>query len=188
MYLETSLTIKVYFISSAWLCQQRSWYRRIGPSSVVHPCHRLSLNLLHGFLSNFGCCFPWATLQPHGFFFFFFFFEVLEKRYFPILALLAWLCHQSSWNRNSSVRPSYVSQLSLNLMHGFHSNFICGFSRTIRRGNVYFVNFFFLIFFLRFLIFSSAWLCRQRSWYGVFAHRPSVRPSVVRPCRNYLWT
>ncbi len=39
----------------------------------------------------------------------------------------AWLCQQSSWNRNLSVvRPS-VSQLSLDLMHGFLSIFGCCF-------------------------------------------------------------
>ena len=29
-------------------------------SFVVRLWHRLSLNLLHGFLSNFSCCFPYA--------------------------------------------------------------------------------------------------------------------------------
>ena len=33
----------------------------ICPSSAVRPSvSQLSLNLMHGFLSNFGCCFPWA--------------------------------------------------------------------------------------------------------------------------------
>ncbi len=51
--------------SSYWLCQQRSWNWN---SSVVccpsvRPWHRLSPNLLHGFLSNFNyCCFPWAIM------------------------------------------------------------------------------------------------------------------------------
>ncbi len=47
----------------------------------------------------------------------------------------AWLCQQSSWNRNSSVvRPSVRPsvrlwhRLSLKLFHGFLSNFSCGFS------------------------------------------------------------
>ncbi len=45
----------------------------------------------------------------------------------------AWLCQQSSWNHNLSVvRPS-VSQLSLNLTHGFLSNFSCGFPCAIRK-------------------------------------------------------
>ncbi len=48
----------------------------------------------------------------------------------------AWLCQQSSWNRNSSVvrrpsvvRPSVVRlwhRLSLKLLHGLLSNFSCG--------------------------------------------------------------
>ncbi len=33
-------------------------------------------------------------------------------------------------------------------------------------------------------IFSSAWVCQQSSWYWTFVRRPSVR----RPCRNFLWT
>ncbi len=56
--------------SSAWLRQQSSWNRN---SPVVRPSavrlwHRLSLNLLHGFLSNFGSCFPWA-ICPDVFYF-----------------------------------------------------------------------------------------------------------------------
>ena len=44
----------------------------------------------------------------------------------------AWLCQQSSWNRNSSVvRPS-VTQLSLNLMRLFLYNFGCCFPWAIR--------------------------------------------------------
>ncbi len=49
--------------SSAWLCQQSSWNRNssvVRASSVVRLWHRLSLKLLHGFLSNFSCGFPWA--------------------------------------------------------------------------------------------------------------------------------
>ncbi len=45
----------------------------------------------------------------------------------------------------SSVRPSSVSQLSLNVMHGFLSNFICSFSWTIRRG-IFFVFIYFIFF------------------------------------------
>ena len=48
--------------SSAWLCHQSSWNRNLPvvrrPS--VRLRHRLSPKLLHGFLSNFGCDFPWA--------------------------------------------------------------------------------------------------------------------------------
>ncbi len=36
------------------------------PASVVRLCHRLSLVLLHGFLSSNSCCFPWA-IYPGGF-------------------------------------------------------------------------------------------------------------------------
>ncbi len=38
------------------------------PSSV-RLWLRLSLNLLHGFLSNIGCCFPWAICWGHFFIF-----------------------------------------------------------------------------------------------------------------------
>ncbi len=44
--------------SSAWLDQQSSWTRN--PSVVCRPWDRLSLKLLHGYLSNFSCCFPCA--------------------------------------------------------------------------------------------------------------------------------
>ena len=59
---------------------------KIHPSSVradgrtsIRPWHQLSKNLLHGFLSHFGSCFPWA-ICPHVFWikkkmFFGFFFE-----------------------------------------------------------------------------------------------------------------
>ncbi len=40
--------------------------------SVVRLWHRLSLKLLHGFLSNLSCGFPWA-IWLEGFFFFFWF-------------------------------------------------------------------------------------------------------------------
>ncbi len=46
----------------------------------------------------------------------------------------AWLCQQSSWNRNLSViRPSIRlwHRLSPNFMHGFLSNFSCGFPWAI---------------------------------------------------------
>ncbi len=58
----------------------------IRPSSVVRPSpvvrrpssvrlwHRLSLKLLHGFLSNFGCGFPWA-ICPDVFWFFYAYFS-----------------------------------------------------------------------------------------------------------------
>ncbi len=55
-----------YIFSSAWLCQQSSWNRN---SSIVRLWHRLSLKLLHGFLSNFSCGFPWA-ICPDGLFVF----------------------------------------------------------------------------------------------------------------------
>ncbi len=52
---------------------------------------------------------------------------IFQKHFFSS----AWLCQQSSWNRNLSVvRPS-VSQLSLNFMHRFLSNFSCGFPWAI---------------------------------------------------------
>ncbi len=62
--------------SSAWLCQQSSWNRN---SSVVRPSairlwHRLSLKILHGFLSNVSCYFPWA-ISPEVFWTLEFFYE-----------------------------------------------------------------------------------------------------------------
>ncbi len=42
---------------------------------------QLSLNLMHGFLSNFGCCLPWAIRSD--------FFSIFEKEiYFGFLALV----------------------------------------------------------------------------------------------------
>ncbi len=38
------------------------------------------------------------------------------------------------------VRHPSVSQLPLNLLHGFLSNFMCGFSWTIRRANFLFLK------------------------------------------------
>ncbi len=67
----------------------------------------------------------------------------------------AWLCQQSSWNRNSYVvrRMSYVvrpwHRLSLKLLHGLLSNFNCGFPWAIC-PDVFF-NFFFLFFRIFFL-------------------------------------
>ncbi len=65
----------------------------MGLLSVVRLWHRLSLKLLHGFLSNFSCGFPWAI--------------------FPEVFSSARLCQQSSWNQNSSsVRPSSVCAIN----------------------------------------------------------------------------
>ncbi len=52
----------------------------------------------------------------------------------------AWLCQQSSWNRNSSVvRPSVRlwHRLSLKLLYGFLSNFSCGFPWAISPDAVF---------------------------------------------------
>ena len=57
----------------------------ICPSSVVSPSvTQLSLNLMGGFLSNFGCCFPWA-IRPKKFWnfeknFFYFFTNIFRFR------------------------------------------------------------------------------------------------------------
>ena len=60
------------FVSSAWLCQQRSWNRNL---SVVRPSvWQLSLNLMHGFLSNFSFGFPCAIRSDMFEFFKTFFF------------------------------------------------------------------------------------------------------------------
>ncbi len=61
-------------------------------------------------------------------------------------AFLALLDYVSRAHEIKICPPSSVSQLSLNLMHGFLSNFICGFSWTIRTTNFFF---FFLIFFYK---------------------------------------
>ncbi len=65
--------------SSAWLWQQSSWNRNL---SVVRPSSvsQLSLNLMHGFLSYFGCCFPWAIRQG-----IFLRFEIFFKNFLWIL-------------------------------------------------------------------------------------------------------
>ncbi len=111
---EHSPSISKRLVSSAWLCQQSSWYGSfsvVGRPSVVRPC----LNLMT--LSNFGSCFAWAIRSD------FFFFWIFEKKKafsnFTGFFSSAWLCQQSSWNRNLSVvcRPSHVrpsvSQLSI---------------------------------------------------------------------------
>ncbi len=72
--------------------------------------HRLSLKLLHGFLSNFSCGFPWA-IGPYVFFFFFFFFIFEKKKsfgcfykYFP----LTWDPKGAKFSKRYI--PSYKSQ------------------------------------------------------------------------------
>ncbi len=70
-----NLNIFRVIFSSAWLCQQSSLNRN---SSIVRRpsvrlWHRLSLKLLHGFLSNFSCGFPWAICP-----------DVLKKKCFLI--------------------------------------------------------------------------------------------------------
>ncbi len=68
--------------SSAWLCQQSSWNRNSfgvrRPS--VRLWHRLPLNLLHGFLSNFSSGFPWAICPD----------EIFRNFYEYITFLLTW--------------------------------------------------------------------------------------------------
>ena len=59
----------------------RAHKTEISPSSVVRPSvAQLSLNLMHGFLSNFGCWFCWAICSGvfaifENFFFFWIFYE-----------------------------------------------------------------------------------------------------------------
>ncbi len=64
--------------SSAWLCQQSSWNRNLSvvcrPSVVRPSVSQLSLNSLHGFLSNFSCGFPWAIRSD--------FFWIFQKKFF----------------------------------------------------------------------------------------------------------
>ena len=49
---------KWLLFSSAWPCQRTSWNQNL--SVICLSVSQLSLNLMHGLLSNFGCCFPWA--------------------------------------------------------------------------------------------------------------------------------
>ena len=56
-----------------------------------------------------------------------------------------------------SIRPSSVSQLSLNLRHGFLSNFGCCFPWAIRRGNFFIYWKFFFWFFYEYFSFSLTW-------------------------------
>ena len=175
----------------------------------IHPSSmsQLSLNLMHGFLANFGCCFPWTLCRGIFFvlwkFFFYFFCKYFlflltwdvpyGSQNFKTLLLLqiAAGCFQSfpeffsqwssqnnvwnfwnfkSWSFNdflalldyvsrvheieicpSSVHPSVrrpsVSQLSLNLMHRFLSNFSCGFSWTIHITNFFILKIWFFFYF-----------------------------------------
>ncbi len=70
--------------------------------SIVCPAVcgiRLSLKLLHGFLSNFICCFPWAICPDV--------FSFLEKNFFFIfLALLDSVSRGHGMGLLSVVRPS----------------------------------------------------------------------------------
>ncbi len=66
--------------------------------------------------------------------------KIIDHYYY--LSTSAWLCQQSSWygsffRSSSSVRPSFVSRLSLNLLHVFVSNFICGFFWTVGTTNFF---------------------------------------------------
>ncbi len=55
----------------------------ICPSSVVRPSvSQLSLNLMHGFLSNFGCCFPWAIRSDAFWIFEYFFYYYFLRIFF----------------------------------------------------------------------------------------------------------
>ncbi len=70
-YWKKTATFCTNLFSSAWQCQQSSWNRnssivvRTSVLSVVRLWHRLSLDLLHGFISNFSCCFsgPYARIS-----------------------------------------------------------------------------------------------------------------------------
>ena len=73
--LHNLCTIDTQLFSSAWLCQQSSWNQNL---SIVRPfVSQLSLNLIHRFLSNFGCCFPWAIRSDA--------FWIFEKKKFHFL-------------------------------------------------------------------------------------------------------
>ncbi len=97
---------------SVWLCQQSSWNRNL---SVVRPSvclwHRLSLKLLHGFLSNFSCGFPWAICRDVVFIF-------VKKKILNFLwiflALLDYVsrAHEIEIRLSSVVRPSVASIIS----------------------------------------------------------------------------
>ncbi len=85
--LSLCMALFSFFFCSASLCQQSSWNRN--SSIVCRPpicclsVAQLSQFLMHGFLSNFGCCFPWAICSAvfgtfvNFFFLFDFFFFLL---------------------------------------------------------------------------------------------------------------
>ncbi len=77
-------------IRSAWLSQQSSWNWNLSVIrlSSVRPSSVTPLNLRHGFLSNFGCCFPWVIRRGNFFNFFLFFIFLF---FFDILWIFFWL-------------------------------------------------------------------------------------------------
>ena len=67
-----------WIFSSAWQCQQSSWNRNLSipvrPSTVHPSVLQLSLNLMHRFLSKFGCFRPGTYAMTEFWFFFSFLF------------------------------------------------------------------------------------------------------------------
>ncbi len=82
----------------------------VRPSSV-HLWHRLSRNLLHEFLSNFSCCFPWAIYMPEPFL------NFRRKNVFGIFYKYFSISLTCLWDpmgaTNSKRYSSYKSQLKL---------------------------------------------------------------------------
>ncbi len=120
--------------SCAWLCLQSSWNRN---SSVVRLWHRLSLNLLHGFL-NFLVV---ASSRPHHQTFFeFFFFALLWATAQQSYCRHAVVCRpsvrppvQNPFSQNPSCRlmPNLVERylFTISFHHSFHHFFFVCFSK-----------------------------------------------------------
>ena len=72
-------------------CVSRAYNKWLCPS-FAHVA--ITRYLMHGFLSNFCCCFSFVMYAQT-------LFEFLKINVFWFFSS-AWLCHQSSWNRNSS--------------------------------------------------------------------------------------
>ena len=83
-------------------------------TSCVRLWHRLSLKLLHGFLSNFSCGFPWAICPDFFFLFIFDLFFNFFKEYFSF---------SLTWNPMGAKTSKRYSSLK-SLLHSFNLSWI----------------------------------------------------------------